>query len=102
VTDNITSLSLFVGGVACSRIGLWVFDLSVTQLFQERVPEYERGVVGSMQQVLNEFFQLLSYVMGLIWPDPSEFKILIVISFGGILVAGILYSLNYRQIAVNK
>tara|TARA_B110000971_G_scaffold211718_1_gene240331 strand:- start:526 stop:903 length:378 start_codon:yes stop_codon:yes gene_type:complete len=58
IADSNTSLSMLVGGVACSRVGLWVFDLSVTQMFQEEVAEYERGVVGSMQSVLNQFFQL--------------------------------------------
>lgn len=35
VKDYFTSTSLLIGGVCCSRIGLWVFDISVTQLMQE-------------------------------------------------------------------
>uniref|UniRef100_S4RH88 Solute carrier family 40 member n=1 Tax=Petromyzon marinus TaxID=7757 RepID=S4RH88_PETMA len=40
-----TSISLFFAGAILSRVGLWGFDLSVTQIFQETVAESERGVV---------------------------------------------------------
>lgn len=40
---------LLIAGVITSRFGLWLFDLSVSQIMQETVPEHERGVVGGVQ-----------------------------------------------------
>ncbi|KAL7574171.1 hypothetical protein ACA910_014849 [Epithemia clementina (nom. ined.)] len=50
------SMTLLVAGVCASRIGLWVFDVSVTQMMQELVPEGIRGVMGGTQQSLNACF----------------------------------------------
>ena len=36
-----------VCGVVVSRVGLWLFDLSVSQLFQESVSAADRGAVGA-------------------------------------------------------
>lgn len=40
---------LLIAGVITSRFALWLFDLSVSQIMQETVPERERGVVGGVQ-----------------------------------------------------
>ena len=32
IHDNSTSLWLLIGGVCASRVGLWVFDIAVTQV----------------------------------------------------------------------
>ncbi|GAX26929.1 solute carrier family 40 (iron-regulated transporter), member 1 [Fistulifera solaris] len=75
VKDYLTSTSLLIGGVCCSRIGLWVFDISVTQLMQQYIPAGIRGQVGGTQQSLNAFFQLLSFALALLFPNPKEFHI---------------------------
>ena len=35
-----------------------------------------------------------SFAMGIVWTDPAKFNILICISFSGLLLASVLYSLN--------
>lgn len=91
VEDYDLSLSLLIVGVCCSRIGLWVFDMSVTQLMQETVPDGVRGVVGGVQQSLNAFFGLLSFGLGMIFPKPSDFHVLVAAGYGGIALAVLLY-----------
>ena len=44
------SISLIVAGIILSRFGLWLSDLTISQLQQENVPEEERGIVGAMQK----------------------------------------------------
>ena len=39
------------------------------------VPAGVRGQVGGTQQSLNALFQLLSFALGLVFPDPKEFHI---------------------------
>ncbi|RVW74824.1 Solute carrier family 40 member 1 [Vitis vinifera] len=51
------------GGVATSRLGLWMFDLSVTQQMQDGVPESDRCVVGGVQNSLQSYLDLMAYVM---------------------------------------
>ena len=67
VDDNSTSMAMLIFGVCGSRIGLWWFDLSVSQMMQERVPEKDRGAVGGIQTALCSAFEMLSYIMGIIW-----------------------------------
>jgi len=90
VRESKTSLTLLVVGICSSRLGLWVFDMSVTQLMQELVPEEIRGVMGSMQHSLNKTFELLSYLAGIVYSDVEQFHVLIYIGYGAVAVAAII------------
>jgi len=59
VDDDYSSLVLLIAGVCFSRIGLWVFDIAVTQLQQESIPDgwYSRGS-GRRSTVVECLFQL--------------------------------------------
>ena len=75
VSNYDVSVVMLIAGAGTSRVGLWVFDITVTQLMQEFIPSGIRGVVGGTQQSLNSLFQLLSFALGIIFPDPREFHI---------------------------
>jgi len=75
IDDYLLSITLLIGGVCLSRIGLWVFDISVTQLMQLTIPAGIRGLVGGTQQSLNAFFQLVAYALGIVFPKPEQFHI---------------------------
>jgi solute carrier family 40 (iron-regulated transporter), member 1 len=85
------SMAMLIGGVCASRTGLWVFDITVTQLMQEFVPEGVRGVVGGTQHSLNAFFQLLSFALGLVFPDPKDFPIYASAGYAAVVVAAISF-----------
>ncbi|XP_054903887.1 solute carrier family 40 member 1 [Poeciliopsis prolifica] len=61
--DSYISIILLFLGVITARIGLWCFDLTVTQLLQETICESERGVVNGVQSSMNYLMDLLHFIM---------------------------------------
>ena len=90
---NYTSIVLVMVGIILSRTGLWLLDLSVTQLQQENIPEHERGIVGGVQYALNEFFDLSHFIITIFLPRPNEFGYLTLISFGAITTSAIIFQI---------
>eukprot|EP00980_Cylindrotheca_fusiformis_P025921 scaffold14889_cov72-Cylindrotheca_fusiformis.AAC.1 len=84
--------TLLIAGVLPSRIGLWVYDISVTQLFQQTVAPNVRGQVGGTQMSLNAFFEFLPFVLGMIYSDVNDFWILIVGGYLSVGLAIVLYT----------
>ncbi|XP_026432012.1 solute carrier family 40 member 1-like isoform X1 [Papaver somniferum] len=94
--SNISAWMLMAGG-ATSQIGLYMFDLSVTQQVQDEVPESDRCIVGGVQNSLQSSVNLLSYVMGIIISNPQDFGNLTILSVLAATLAALLYSFHtYR------
>ena len=74
------SLVLLLIGVLGARFGLWMFDLSLSQLLQEKVKEEERGVVSGVMNVFIANNDMLHYLLAIAAPDPKYFGILTLIS----------------------
>jgi iron-regulated transporter 1 len=91
VDDFAVSLALLISGVCASRVGLWVFDIAVTQLFQLHVDEDIRGLVGGVQQSLNAFFGMLSFVLGILIPNPEYFHYYVSIGYASVGLCGLCY-----------
>jgi len=85
------SLVLLLSGIILARIGLWGFDLTITQLIQESVAETERGVFNGVQSSLNNLMDLLIYVLVLVFPLPNQFGILVLISAAFITTGYLLF-----------
>ncbi|KAM7463911.1 hypothetical protein LguiA_032032 [Lonicera macranthoides] len=98
VKNNLISAYMLMGGVAASRLGLWMFDLSVIQQMQDQVPESDRCIVGGVQNSIQSFLDLMTYVTGLIISNPQEFWKLNVISFLLVTLAATLYSLHIYRV----
>ena len=94
VGNKNTSLIMLVSGVCLSRIGLWVFDITVTQMQQEEIPDGIRGRVGGVQQALNSVFNLLSFVSGFLYPHPEQFFVFVCAGFLGVVAATVCFSLG--------
>jgi len=75
IANDIAALTLLIGCVCLSRIGLWVFDIAVTQLQQQEVPAHIRGQVGGVQSSLNNGFSLVAFLIGILFPNPKDFFI---------------------------
>mmetsp|Transcript_3385 Transcript_3385/g.4500 ORF Transcript_3385/g.4500 Transcript_3385/m.4500 type:complete len:97 (+) Transcript_3385:1-291(+) len=82
---------MLIIGVIASRVGLYVFDIAITQFMQELIPEDIRGVIGGVQKSLNALFDLTTYGLGFLFPDPSSFYILVATGFYSVGLAMCLY-----------
>lgn len=84
-------LYTLLAGLVASRLGLWLFDLAVTQLQQELVPGSELGTVSGVQGSIQSFFEILSFVAGAIVSRPELFHWLMAGSCGVVAAATVLY-----------
>ncbi|KAM3873377.1 ferroportin [Diretmus argenteus] len=91
------SIILLFLGVITARIGLWSFDLTVTQLLQENICESERGVVNGVQSSMNYLMDLLHFIMVISAPQPQHFGILVIISVLFITTGHTMYFLYARK-----
>lgn len=82
-----------VAGVVASRTGLWIFDLAVTQLVQERVDKKQIGIVSGLQSSLSACFETLSFLAGIYFADPELFYWLMLGSLGLVSTAFTFYAM---------
>ncbi|CAM4536906.1 ferroportin isoform X2 [Lepidochelys kempii] len=85
------SVSLLFAGVITARVGLWSFDLTVTQLLQENVMESERGIINGVQNSMNYLLDLLHFIMVILAPNPEAFGLLVLISVSFVAMGHIMY-----------
>ncbi|KAM6985553.1 solute carrier family 40 member 1 [Aplochiton taeniatus] len=85
------SVGLLFAGVIAARVGLWSFDLTVTQLIQENVIESERGVISGVQNSMNYLLDLLHFIMVILAPNPEAFGLLVIISVSFVAMAHMMY-----------
>ena len=78
-------------------IGLWIVDLTITQILQERVEEERRGVINGVQDSLNNSMDLLKCVLVILLPDAKHFGCLIILSYISISSGWLLYAAFSRQ-----
>ncbi|KAJ4462675.1 putative SLC11A3 iron transporter [Paratrimastix pyriformis] len=66
---------LFCGTITISRFGLWLFDLSQTQIMQVDVSPDRRGMVNGVEQSLDSLGTILILIVGSIAGTPDKFLI---------------------------
>jgi hypothetical protein len=89
-------------GMALSRFGLWLFDLSINQIIQESVAEEERGLVGGVQNSLNQIFQLSKFGLVIFLPKMDTYGYLAIVSYVAVLIGFILFTIYTCIILFNK
>lgn len=90
-------LLLLATGVAASRTGLWILDLSVTQQIQEGVAVQDLGTVNGVQSSMNSFCEILVFAIGLAMPRPQDFRWLMLMSLAASALAAALYCFGARK-----
>ncbi|XP_035250539.1 solute carrier family 40 member 1-like isoform X1 [Anguilla anguilla] len=88
---NYWSVGLLFSGVIAARVGLWSFDLSVTQLIQENVIESERGIINGVQNSMNYLLDLLHFIMVILAPNPEAFGLLVILSVSFVAMGHMMY-----------
>ena len=86
---------VLMGSMAAGRIGLWSYDLVITQLVQDNVAETERGIFSSIQRASYQMFFVVMQVLGMIFYDPRQFIILVTFSVVVVLGAAVIYTVWY-------
>ncbi|KAG0082482.1 hypothetical protein BGZ93_000230 [Podila epicladia] len=86
-----TSILLF-GGMAASRLGLWIFDITESLILQEyTAAEHITSITGWQYSVCN-LFDLLQFVLTIVVSDPSMFIIPACVSLSFIVAAAVIYT----------
>jgi len=91
------SVIVFLSGIILARFGLWVVDLTVNQLLQEKVEEEVRGVVNGVQESLNNSLDLAKCILVILLPAEETFGLLIIASFTSVSLGWLLYAIYSRQ-----
>jgi len=91
------SVIVFLSGIILARFGLWVVDLTVNQLLQEKVEEEVRGVVNGVQESLNNSLDLAKCILVIMLPAEETFGLLIIASFTSVSLGWLLYAVYSRQ-----
>ncbi|KAI8923645.1 Ferroporti-1 [Entophlyctis helioformis] len=89
---------LLFGGTTLSRWGLWTFDLSQMQIFQESVAETEIGLMSGVQISLQSAFDMLGYVTTIIWFSPSSFWIPAHISIAAVFCGALTFTFYAKRV----
>ncbi|KAL4222197.1 hypothetical protein ACF0H5_018234 [Mactra antiquata] len=89
--NNYLSITLLMAGIIGARCGLWIADLTITQLFLETVEEKERGIVLGVQTALNQLMDMIKFIMVIVAPEPELFGLLVLISFAFVFTGLCLY-----------
>ena len=82
---------MFLIAITAARFGVWVADLSVTQILQEGVEEQFRGTVGGVQNSLNSILETVKYLLVIVLPDEDTYGYLVLASVATILVGTLFY-----------
>ncbi|KAE9550406.1 hypothetical protein FO519_006395 [Halicephalobus sp. NKZ332] len=72
-SGQMSSIITFFLGITLARFGLWIADLSITQVMQENIPEKERNTVFGVQNALCQFFSVLKDIVVILLPDERTF-----------------------------
>ncbi|KAK7109677.1 ferroportin-like [Littorina saxatilis] len=97
VPDSPLSVIFLMAGIFLARFGVWIADLTITQLFLEKVVPTQRGIVNGVQSSLNQLMDLLKFALVVVLPDTQTFGFIIIISFSFIFTAWLLYAIFVRR-----
>ena len=96
--------------VAVSRIGLWGYDLCAQNIVQnvsvcvssdcanrQEVDGDHRGSFSTVEAAFQNLFEMLSYVMTIVFSRPEQFQWPVVMSIAAVYAAGGLYACFVRR-----
>ena len=80
-----------MAGIITARYGLWVSDLTITQVLQENVLEEHRGIIGGVQNGINSAMDTIKFILVIVLPEQETFGWLITASFTFVCFGAISY-----------
>ena len=91
ITSSYLSVGVLLAGIITARYGLWVSDLTITQVLQENVLEEHRGIIGGVQNGMNSAMDTIKFILVIVLPEQETFGWLIVASFAFVCFGAISY-----------
>jgi len=91
-TSSTTQIVVILVFLCLSRFGLWAFDLSQTQLMQSFVVGEDVGLINGAQESGVNLAYIGSFLLVLIFNDPTYFAVPAWISFVAVLGASMVYT----------
>lgn len=91
-----TKTLLFIASVILSRIGLWSFDLTAQLLVQNSIDASHRGSFSATESSLQNFFELCTFAMTIIWSEPEDFIYPATVSLVAVYTAAAFYARYVR------
>ncbi|KAI0172028.1 Ferroporti-1 [Hypoxylon sp. FL1284] len=83
--------------LACSRLGVWVFDLTTQQLTQTLVPARQRASFAGTESSVVNAFELLGAGAAVAFPRTDQYRWLALASFAVVLVSWAMYAAWVRR-----
>ena len=90
--SSYNSVIVLMSGLITARFGLWISDLTITQILQEKVPEEHRGTIGGVQNGINSAMDTIKFILVIALPEQETFGWLILASFASICIGAIFYA----------
>ena len=95
INEKNATLYVFTAFLALSRFGLWGFDLSVTQIMQEQVPQEVIGTVNGVQSSICEMFHIIMYIATLVITNPADFWLLVTAAISNVGLSAVIFTCWY-------
>merc|ERR1712156_1038415 len=95
--NSMIAVCVLMSGIIAARFGLWITDLTINQILQERVEEERRGVINGVQDSMNNSLDLLKCVLVILLPQPRQFGFLVILSFTFVSSGWLMYAQYSRQ-----
>lgn len=83
--------------LACSRLGVWVFDLTTQQLTQTLVPENQRSSFAGTENSVVNIFELFGAGAAIAFPRTEQYKWLALASLVSVWLSWIMYAAWVRR-----
>ncbi|KAF9384784.1 hypothetical protein CPC16_008281 [Podila verticillata] len=98
-TDRLPIQVVIFVGMALSRVGVWSFDLVVTQIMQEHIENGSNaGVINGWHYSMMNVFELGQFILTMVWSNPEAYYVPCTLSFGCVVAGALVYSAYVVQI----
>jgi len=80
--------------MALSRVGVWSFDLVITQTMQEYIgtDQNNAGLLNGWHYSMMNLFELGQFFLTMVWSDPESYFIPCTLSFVCVVIGAAVYS----------
>ncbi len=91
IPRKMIGIILLLTGITAARFGLLIADIGINQLIQTETAS--PPLISSVQTSVNILMELLKFIIVSLTPEVNQFYILILISYGSVLLGTIVFCL---------